>query len=291
MTRLPALLFALFLLPAPVLADPHPEALQFVQKFVAEELRGDLNGFLDYDLATLEGHPLYGAPGRTFDTDDCNLVRALFHLLYRDAFPGLTLDTLGTGRPYRGDTLNTFNTLLGRPIPDQPGRFAGLEKFNPSDSLRARAAAFHRTYHMLGNLAPIPNRSLNRQTLNTYRGTHPDWRDAFPVFLVQLQPALLRDPSADPFLSQLVEHNADAFAPYRTPGGVAQIAERLDLHDYIHPATRQPIPHYHPNAHWLPQPRAAYLDSVHHYLDTIPPLIHQRTQRMINRLRPLLLEN
>ena len=68
--KMPVALLAV-LLPLAALAAPTPEALDLVRKFVAEELRGDLDALADFDLATLEGHPLYGAPGRTFDTDDC----------------------------------------------------------------------------------------------------------------------------------------------------------------------------------------------------------------------------
>ncbi|MGD9782093.1 MAG: hypothetical protein AB7V14_08065 [Kiritimatiellia bacterium] len=276
------------LLPFSAFAAPTPEAMDLVRKFVAEELHGNLDALADFDLATLAGHPLYGAPGRTFDVDDCNLVRALFDVLYAEALPGLALPALGTGRAYRGDTLNTFHTLFGRPIPDQPGRFAGLERHRPSDDLRARAAAFHRTYHTLGNLAPLPNRSLGRNTFNTYRGTHPQWRDAFPAFLENLRRALLDDPSADPTLGQLVELNAEAFREFRTPDGLARFAPRLDLDDYLDPATGRPIPHYAPNAHFIPQSDAAYFASADRYLAIAPVLIQRRAVRMIARLRPLL---
>ena len=276
------------LLPFSAFAAPTPEAIDLVRKFVAEELHGNLDALADYDLATLDGHPRYGAPGRTFDTDDGNLVRALFDVLYADALPGLSLATLGTGRAYRGDTLNTFHTLFGRPISDRPGRFAGLERHRPSADLRARAAAFHRTYHTLGNLAPLPNRALGRLTFNTYRGTHPAWRDAFPAFMQNLRPALLADPAADPTLCQLVELNAEAFREFRTPDGLARFAQRLDLDDYIDPATGLPIPHYAPNAHFLPQSDAAYVDSADRYLAIAPLLIQRRAARMIARLRLLL---
>ena len=276
------------LLPFSAFAAPTPEAIDLVRKFVAEELRGNLAALADYDLATLAGHPLYGAPDRTFDTDDGNLVRALFDVLYADALPGLALPTLGTGRAYRGDTLNTFHTLFGRPIPDRPGRFAGLERHQPSDALRARAAAFHRTYHTLGNLAPLPNRSLERLTFNTYRGTHPEWRDAFPAFLQNLRLALLADPAADPTLRQLVELNAEAFREFRTPDGLARFAHRLDLDDYIDPATGLPSLHYAPNAHFLQQSDDAYFAAADRYLAIVPDLIQRRAARMIARLRPLL---
>lgn len=264
------------------------ESFDLVWKFVAEELHGQLDALADYDLSTLEGHPLYGAPDRSFDTDDCNLSRALFDLLYVDALPGLSRSTLGTGRAYRGDTLNSFHTLFGRPIPDQPGRFAGLERHEPSDDLRARAAVFRHTYHTLGNLAPLPNHALGRMTFNTYRGIHPQWRDAVPAFLQNLRLALLDDPDADETLCRLVEVNAEAFRDFRTPDGLARFAYRLDLEVYIDPATGLPISHYEPNAHWIAQSDDSYFVSADRYLTIAPLLIQRRAERMIDRLRVVL---
>lgn len=269
-------------------AVPTPEAIDLVRKFVAEELHGNLDALAEYDLGALEGHPLYGAPGRTFDTDDCNLVRALFDVLYAEVLPGLSLPAIGTGRAYRGDTLNTFHTLFGRPIPGQPGRFAGLERHRPSDNLRARAAAFHRTYHTLGNLAPLPNRSVGRITLNTYRGTHAQWRDAFPAFLQNLRLALLADPAADSTLGRLVEANADAFGEFRGADGLDRFAHRLDLDDYVDPATGLPILHYAPNAHFIPQSDEAYFAAAERYLAIAPVLIQRRAERMVARLKHIL---
>ena len=288
-TRTCALVALLAILsPAAALAAPNPESLNLVRKFVAEELHGQLDALADCDLSTFEGHPLYGAPGRNVDTDDCNIARAIYDLLYANALPGLSLSTLGTGRAYRGDVINSFHTLFGRPIPDQPDRFAGLERHRPSDALRARAALFRHTYHTIGNLTPLPNRSLERNTLNTYRGIHPQWRDAFPAFLENLRLALLADPAADPTLCRLVEINAEAFRDFRTPDGLARFAHRLDLDDYIDPATGLAIPHYAPNAHWLEQSNEAYIAAVDRYLTIVPLLIERRADQMIARLRPIL---
>lgn len=269
-------------------AATHSAARQLVRQFVAEELGGDLSALAAYDLARLEGHPEYGAPGRIFDADDCNLARAIYALLYADAFPGLDLSTLGTGRPYRGDTMNSFHTLLGRPIEDQPGRFAGLERNRPSEQQRAQALQFRSTYHTIGNFMPLPNRSINRATLNTYRGTHQEWFDAFPEFLVQLRLALLQDPAADDFLGQLVAENEEAFRAFRGPDGLAEFARRLDLQDYLDPRTGLPLAHYQPAAHYKSPSRAAYLAAVDRYLTVAPKLIEQRANRMIARLQPIL---
>ncbi len=271
-----------------VRAAPAPESRALVRKFVDEELRGNVAALADFDLSTLEGHPLYGAPDRSFDTDDCNLVRAIFDLLYADALPGLASDTLGTGRAYRGDTLNSFHTLFGRPIPGQPGRFAGLERYDPPDDLRVRAANFHRTYRTLGNLAPLPNRAWGRFTLNTYRGMHPVWRDAFPAFLAALRAALLFESDADPTLLALVETNAAAFVEFRTATGFARFVRSLDLDDYLDPVTDLPIPHYVPNAYFVSQRADAYFASADRYLTIAPRLIQQRALRMVDRLRAIL---
>ena len=129
---------------------------------------------------------------------------------------------------------------------------------------------------------------MGRNTFNTYRGTHPQWRDAFPAFLQNLRLALLDDPAADPTLGQLVELNAEAFREFRAPDGLARFARRLDLDDYVDPATGLPIPHYAPNAHFLPQSDGAYAASAERYLAIAPVLIQRRAGRMIVRLRAVL---
>ncbi|HQK20193.1 MAG TPA: hypothetical protein PLJ27_22230, partial [Polyangiaceae bacterium] len=89
-------------------------------------------------------------------------------------------------------------------------------------------------------------------------------------------------------LCRLVELNAEAFREFRAPDGLARFAQRLDLDDYVEPATGLPIPHYAPNAHFLPQSDADYLASADRYLAIAPVLIQRRAQRMIVRLRRLL---
>lgn len=53
---------------------------ELIQHFITERLNGDINNFVSYDLAQLEGDKVFGCPGRSFDCDDSNVARAVYCL-------------------------------------------------------------------------------------------------------------------------------------------------------------------------------------------------------------------
>ena len=101
-------------------------AQQLVKEFIAEKLNGDLYALESFDFKTLRDSEKYGAPDRSFDCDDTNIMRAVYVVLWGDSLPYLSLHDIGSGKNYRGDTMNTFHTMFGREIPEKPGFFAGL---------------------------------------------------------------------------------------------------------------------------------------------------------------------
>lgn len=85
-----------------------------------------------------------------------NLTRAICFILWGEIFPDLTASDIGTGQKYRGDTLNTFNTVFGSYFPEQHS-CVGIERSNASESLRVLANKFHAAYHSIGNFILLPN--------------------------------------------------------------------------------------------------------------------------------------
>ena len=113
-------------------------ARQLLQDFIREKLNGTLENIRTFDIKTLRGDDKFGCPGRYFDCDDTEIMRAIYVVLWGDALPDLSMDTLGNTGKYRGDTMNSFHTMFGREIPERPGFYAGLEKYHPSEELRER---------------------------------------------------------------------------------------------------------------------------------------------------------
>ena len=110
--------------------------------FIREKLDGKLDNIRTFDIKTLRDDGKFGCPGRYFDCDDTEIMRAIYVVLWEDVLPELSMDTLGNAGKYRGDTMNSFHTMFGREIPERPGFYAGLEKYHPSEELRERVREF-----------------------------------------------------------------------------------------------------------------------------------------------------
>ena len=84
---------------------------ELVAQFIEEKLGGDISRLATFPLGNLRNDKVYGCPGRNFDSDDTELMRAIYCLVFGEVWEGLSMDNLGDGK-LRGDTLNTYNTLI-----------------------------------------------------------------------------------------------------------------------------------------------------------------------------------
>lgn len=85
-------------------------------KFPGENFPKNVDGLKDFCFAKLKGADWkeYRGPG-SFDCDNTRLARAIYVLLWGgegNIFPKLTMENVGTGKEFRGDTMNSFNTVL-----------------------------------------------------------------------------------------------------------------------------------------------------------------------------------
>ena len=88
-------------------------ARQLLQDFIREKLNGTLENIRTFNIKTLRGDDKFGCPGRYFDCDDTEIMRAIYVVLWGDVLPELSMDTLGNTEKYRGDTMNSFHTMFG----------------------------------------------------------------------------------------------------------------------------------------------------------------------------------
>ena len=214
----------------------HEDARQLVGDFVKERLNGELDRLKEFNFSTLENDVKYGQQeGLDFDSDDCLLARAIYVLLWSDVFPHMNMQTVGKGRAYRGDTMNTFHTIFGREIAEKPGYFYGLETFHPDEKMRNLARDFHVLVSNIGNYVVLPNYADGSwKTINTYRGCHFLWHDYFDQFMVALEAVLANAPQQDSQLRYLVQQrNGLAFKKYAGPDGFRRLTELLFLDEYV----------------------------------------------------------
>ena len=263
-------------------------ARQLLLDFIQEKLNGKLDNIRTFDIKTLRGDDKFGCPGRYFDCDDTEIMRAIYVALWEDALPELSMDTQGNAGRYRGDTMNSFHTMFGREIPERPGFYAGLEKYHPSDELRKRVREFG-TKHCstIGNFVVLPNRYVRDTTLNFYRGTN-DWHDFFDRFLIQLKNVLCSSKDKDPLLTELVKANSFCFDEFRGKKGFQSLERLLYLEDYCNceaaPETVFPM-----NYHWKdPAAPETYFRDAESFLGKAEQIICRRSEKMMHFLRSKL---
>ena len=111
--------------------------IAIIDNFVKERLGGDIDKMVTFELGRLKGDDVYGCPGRRDDSDDTELMRAVYCVVFADAWKNLSMDNLGDGK-LRGDTINSFNTLLS---PTWKPDF--ITKWNPDKELKDKSNRFN----------------------------------------------------------------------------------------------------------------------------------------------------
>ena len=274
------------------------ECIELVKSFIAEKLNGNIWNFLNYDLDLLENDEKYGG----YDPDNSKIANAIYFLLWGDEVPNLTFDELG--KSYRGDTLNSFHTLMGHPTEDFTN-FLGIQKYTDNEKIIAMAKEFHKKYHTIGNMMVLPNNSLEvngkNYTLNTARSLSP-WYDYFDKFLLEIKqaltnPNLIFDEKSTKFLiERLVGENSDFFEKYFQLGTMEKFEDFIRtfyLEKYADTTTLEIPQIFSPHAyHWNnTYSKEEYEQYVISYIRKATEIIEYRCSRMIEDLNTILKED
>ena len=262
-----------------------PEA-KLVADFIKERLDGDINRLAEFNLAELKGDKRYGCPSRPFDCDDTNLMRSIYCLVFGDVFPAMNSATL-KDYTFRGDTINTYNSMFGKP--SEKSTHPGLDHYEPSPELSEKVKAFNIKFQTIGNMMPLPCLLIGRQSINTYRGTHRDWKDFIDRFLAALRPILIGDNNGiDKGLAELVSVNMAYLKTYASENGYYQLMKGLILEDYLD-AGGKPFIQSKGFYFWKKGiDRNAYLAEAERYIDFSKQVIDHRAARIIKILKSQL---
>lgn len=258
--------------------------LEFADKY----LDGNIDKIVSFPLTQLAKDRNFGCPGRSFDPDDTEIMRYIYIAVFNQAWPFLTLESIKTAE-FRGDTLNTYNTLFGRP--DDSSEHPGLDRFSPLEELTAKVEDFHNNHFpTIGNMVVLPNRRYENRTINTYRGCHPQWRDFFDRFLPEALKILNMQKDFDMTLYKLFEENFIYFKRYYNPAGEHNEAgpksfiENLFLQDYIGSK-------FHSKALYFWKRNLSveeYFDEANRYIDFANKVIENRGRKMLAALKEFM---
>lgn len=259
------------------------KSIQLIKDFTAELLGGDIANLVTFDIKQLRGNKKYGGcNGSGFDSDNTNIVRAILAVAFEDVWPDFDEDSLNS-KDYRGDTMNTFNTMFGPPMPN--GGFQGFNIFAPKNHIFERVWQFYHTYTTIGNFVVLPNKAVGRYTLNTFRGTYSKWRDYFDQFLYNLRNYLVEGKSENGTFSQLMDANKGAFTAYKGKDGFISLCRKLLLDDNIDSDGN--VRNFFLVVYWWNKSTAVqeYIHATCNYLDYCEPLIINRDKRIVEILK------
>lgn len=258
-----------------------------------ELLKSFYNDFKDLDAHDLyniyldgfkgEDYDLYGG----YDPDNTNIMNAIYELAF-NPHGDITIDNLGTNKEYRGDTMNSFKSLMGGRN-DEDTDFLGVIKNTDSKKTKQQAEKYFVTYHTVGNMLPLPNNrgGETNKTLNLYRGTSY-MRDYFDLFLQAIKDMMLKNTTEDNEFEAIYNANAFFFNRYQGLEGFQKYCDDFMLNDYIDEngkVLKLFSPHIY---HWKKGLSSAeYSKAVDNYTSRSTNIINNRAIAIVKRLKTL----
>lgn len=166
--------------------EDYQKAKELVCDFINEVLNGEVNKLKNTDLSKLicaakksypRGYIFNKYVGDINDPDMYLIMQAIYIVVWGDIYD-LTFDKLGPwGRtkdrqyPFRGDTMNSFNSVYG-----DNGVIA--KRYELDENTMDMVNKYHKLCHSIGNFIVIPNRkNVNCKRANYY--TMQDFYDSF----------------------------------------------------------------------------------------------------------------
>ncbi len=252
---------------------------ELFNSFVVEKLNGYIHRLADFPLGSLRGDRTYGCPGRNFDSDDTELMRAIYCVVFGETWKNLSMDNAGNGK-LRGDTLNTYNTLFSPPWKE---RFTSI--WNPDEELVEKIKAFHVTAYTIGNMAILPDRRIGEWSINMHRGCHDEWHDYEDRFLAALYKVLTKQEDRDLDLEELVRLNNVDFEPFYGEEGWHRFIDGNMLEYYVDD-NYLPVVSSKGYTFWRGgyTNRERFFAECHRYIDFSMTVIKDRARRMIKKI-------
>ena len=155
---------------------------------------------------------------KTYEDGDCTkLAYAIDWIVWRkelkSIIPNYSEDDLFQEINFSGDTICTFNTLFGSTCELFSTVVTQLKIENTE--IKQKIEQFRQKYQTIGNFSLLPNKSIDGQTLNKYRGRYWGWKDYFDIFLLELNKALHRECENIDFC-EIVKENDFFFSKIKT---------------------------------------------------------------------------
>lgn len=264
------------------------DCIYIIKRFVDEKLNGNIEALQTFDLNNLKFDKVYGkaAGAPMFDPDDTIIARAIYNVVFQNAWKNLSMENCGEGK-LRGDTMNSFATLFSYTWDDK-----FTPRWNPNEELSLKRLEFNKTCFTIGNMMVLPDRRIGKWSINKYRGCHDEWHDYMDRSLEGLRKVLLNLPNKDEDLADLVELNKDDFNPYFGEEGWHKFIINNMLEDYVDEHFL-PVIKSKGYTYWriIYTNRERYFKECNRYIDDSTNIIMSRGKRIIEKLKQIMRES
>lgn len=261
----------------------NPKSL--IRSFVDKHLDGNIDALATYELSSLKDNKMYGNPRRYYDSDDTELIRAIYCVVFRNAWPDIQQNL--ESYKLRGDTLNTFATMFGKIRGNyRPEVHPGLDQHNPSAEMVKIVEDFYRICWTMGNMTVLPNIYFNNETINKYRGCHDNWHDYEDRFLLGLFLILIDGEPKDKVLVDLIKANEAFFNTYYGIEGWKRFIDLHFLNDYVD-ENHKPVISSKGYFYWNSwnMTDEQYFEEAKRYCTFATKVIKNRARKMIDLLK------
>jgi len=274
------------------------KSLDLIKNFVDERLNKNIDNLGKFNFTGLEGNETYdGCPKGSFDADNTKLAKAIYYVIWKDELPDLkTIEDIGTGKKYRGDTLNTFTTLFGKKENEETF-YSRAQKFgSDDDEFKELVSQFRSEFLTIGNFMLLPNLSQPyAKTINMYRGSWFVWCDFFDRFLLELKYCLTNDIKQDQIFKKLIDENSFYFKNDKL-NTIQKFSDINFLEKYFMPDGDVEVffkPHYYPRVCSLiksptKEQKEEYKEYAKNYIAKATEVIDYRASNIIEKLKSKL---
>lgn len=208
----------------------YKKALGVVRSFTYDALNGCINNLKNEDITLLidkienkNTKNLYF--GNINDPDMYYITQAIYIVVWGHIFD-LTFDKMGSWgkikHPFRGDTMNSFNSVFGRDM-------MIAKRYEVEDVLIKTIKEFACLYHSIGNFIVLPNKlNINSMRANYY--TMQDYFDSFVGALYQY-----KHPNEETVYKSFCDQLNDAFAENKIFNEISfdKYVDYFFLRDYV----------------------------------------------------------
>ena len=201
--------------------------LELINAFIDKYLEGDINRLITFQLTNLRNDDVFGCPNRMFDSADTEIMRAIYCVVFGNAWKNISMDNIGDEK-LRGDTINSYKDLFS-----QNWKEHFIDIWHPDEELIVKIQNFQNLCHTIGNMTILPNRKIGEWSLNNHRDRHDEWRGYEDRFLAALYKVLTNQADCDPDLEELVQVNDEYFKPFYGEEGWRRFISENMLEYYV----------------------------------------------------------